>query len=74
MPNNEKVRLSLAIRAETSTLVAQANQMLVNVQLWHLAERAEDDNRAGMEFVDTRNSARELKRQLDAIMEKLGGW
>lgn len=62
------------MRIQASALVAQANQMLVNVQLWHLAERAEDVKRADMEFVDARNSARELKRQLDAIMEKLGGW
>jgi hypothetical protein len=74
VPNNENIKLSLAMRIQASALVAQANQMLVNVQLWHLAERAEDVKRADMEFVDARNSARELKRQLDAIMEKLGGW
>jgi hypothetical protein len=41
---------------------------------WRSTEDLNQDDLAGYELVDARNAARDLKRRLDAIMDKLGGW
>lgn len=77
----ENAKIALALRGDVSRFIDAANQLGSNVGMWYHAEMDhtaepnwQRDNLAGMEMVSARNQVRELKRQLDAIMEKLGGW
>lgn len=69
----ENAKIALALRGDVSRFVDAANQFGSNVGMWYHAEMDCDEDLADMEMVGARNQVRELKRQLDTIMEKLGG-
>lgn len=74
MPTDAQRKAAQDACNDIPALRMKQQDLIRALERWRSREELNQDDLAGFEFVDARNSARELKRQLDAIMEKLGGW